>query len=76
MSYPNHVDIETVNQLIQDIDFLEIELVRKIEIWNENSFSDDELNNRLATFWMADDGLSSIEAFEDVIRYFHSLLKE
>lgn len=76
MDYPDNVDIIEANQLVQDIDFLEIDIVRKIETWNINTFFDGELNNRIATFWVAEDGLSSMEAFEDVIRYYHMLLKE
>jgi hypothetical protein len=76
MEYPDHVDIIEANGLVQDIDFLEVDIVRKIEVWNTNTFFDDELTARIATFWIAEDGISSMEAFEEVIHYYHMMIKE
>ena len=76
MNYPDHVDIIEAQQFVQDIDFLEIETVRKIQDWNTATYNDSSLNSWIAVFWVIEDGIESLRAFEKIIRRYHALLKE
>lgn len=75
MNFPDWADIHESQELVQDIDFAQIDMVRKIEAFNALGAGNKELDNLINTFWLCEDGLSSIEAFEDVIRQYHMVLK-
>lgn len=75
MSFPEWADITQAQEIITDVDFMQIDMVKQIEAFNAVGMGDKELDNRIATFWLCEDGLSSMEAFEDVVRQYHTVLK-